>query len=149
MLPGALFFNCCPFWGPPKSTLTSQKPWKRCRVSASRENSWFFMNKSRFWKNIIFHQIWSPKKHPKSWKKLPKVSPRDLMFLSLFLNITLGSQSALPDLHFEPSGIDFGPKIHIISRAREKDSGLESQSSKMGGGGDSPHGVFNNTMANG
>ena len=76
------------------------------------------------------------------------MSPRDLMFLSLFLNITLGSQSAPLDLHFEPSGIDFGPKIHIISRARVKDPGLESQSSKLGGGGDTPHGVFNKLMNN-
>ena len=139
-----------------------------------------------FSKNMIFHQFPTSKKHQKSQKKLPKVSPRDFIFLSHFLSITLGSQSAPPDLHFHPSGIDFGPQIHIISSAWspitfrserftplrhgqpvtdvpgmitksghigvaalldptafEKDSSLESQSSKTGGGGDTPHGVFN------
>ena len=75
------------------------------------------MKNSRFQKNMICHHFSTSTNHPKSQNKLPKVSPRDLICLSHFLSITLGSQSVPADLHFEPSGIDFGSQIHIISRA--------------------------------
>ena len=63
----------------------------------------------------MFHNFWTPTKHQTSQKKLLKVSHRDLLFFFHFQRVTLGSQSAPQDLHFEPSGTDLGPRIHIIS----------------------------------
>ncbi len=80
-----------------------------------------------FSKNTIFHQFPTSKNHKQSQKKLSKVSPRDLIFLSHFLSITLGSQSAPPDLHYEPSGIDFGPQIEYKNKNRIETSRIFSK----------------------
>ena len=61
---------------------------------------------------MIFHHFWTPKKHPKSSKKLQKVTPRELFFSFQNLSLTLGSQSTPQDEHFDPPGPPFGPFRH-------------------------------------
>ena len=80
--PGPHFFDFGRFWGPPKSTLTPQKRASRCSESTIFQKICFFIKKSLFLKNIIFHPFRTPKKHPKSSKNHRVPLPRDLLFFS-------------------------------------------------------------------
>ncbi len=61
----AHFFDFDRFWGPPKSTPTLQKPWKRLRVSVIRDKSCFFVQHMRFEnkERTIFHKMLTLKNH--------------------------------------------------------------------------------------
>ncbi len=59
------FFDFGRSWGPSKSTPTLQK-WLFClSESTILEKSCFFIQKSSFKKNMIFHHFWTLKNHPK------------------------------------------------------------------------------------
>ena len=76
---------------------------------------WESLDIKQNWKNMNCPQIGIPGNEE---NKLPTVGSQDLCFSFSFLDITLGSQSALPDFHFEPSGIDFGPQIEYKNKNR-------------------------------
>ena len=90
------FFDFGRFWGPPKSTQDLQNHAKRLRVSAIREKSNFFINKSSFEKIMIFNNCWTLKNHPK------------IIFLEVvILDETCFCSTSAPDFSPGPSWDDF------------------------------------------